>query len=155
MCVWFMLFFCCVFFFSSRRRHTRCALVTGVQTCALPILFGANRRALEGANARLQASEAEAQGVRMRIAAEVARAWFEATGAREELRAQRATVATLLQTLELMRGRAALGDVAGADVDRSGEHTSELHSLMRIFYAVFRLDKHQHTTEQTLSHCER
>src|SRR3546814_4680355 len=29
------LFLCC--FFSSRRRHTRCALVTGVQTCALPI----------------------------------------------------------------------------------------------------------------------
>src|SRR3546814_2397879 len=28
-----------IFFFSSRRRHTRCALVTGVQTCALPILF--------------------------------------------------------------------------------------------------------------------
>src|SRR3546814_14036830 len=32
---------CCafdvLFFFSSRRRHTRCALVTGVQTCALPI----------------------------------------------------------------------------------------------------------------------
>src|SRR3546814_11538113 len=33
------MFVCCVcvFFFSSRRRHTRCALVTGVQTCALPI----------------------------------------------------------------------------------------------------------------------
>src|SRR3546814_5058000 len=30
----FYIFF---FFFSSRRRHTRCALVTGVQTCALPI----------------------------------------------------------------------------------------------------------------------
>src|SRR3546814_18595928 len=30
-----VLSFC--FFFSSRRRHTRCALVTGVQTCALPI----------------------------------------------------------------------------------------------------------------------
>src|SRR3546814_5133235 len=29
--------FFCFFFFSSRRRHTRCALVTGVQTCALPI----------------------------------------------------------------------------------------------------------------------
>src|SRR3546814_4881214 len=30
-----------LFFFSSRRRHTRCALVTGVQTCALPIcVFG-------------------------------------------------------------------------------------------------------------------
>src|SRR3546814_4163935 len=31
-----MYVFLC-FFFSSRRRHTRCALVTGVQTCALPI----------------------------------------------------------------------------------------------------------------------
>src|SRR3546814_10839123 len=31
------MFFC--FFFSSRRRHTRCALVTGVHTCALPILL--------------------------------------------------------------------------------------------------------------------
>src|SRR3546814_7766218 len=31
------LFSLYVFFFSSRRRHTRCALVTGVQTCALPI----------------------------------------------------------------------------------------------------------------------
>src|SRR3546814_1184574 len=29
------------FFFSSRRRHTSCALVTGVQTCALPIWTGA------------------------------------------------------------------------------------------------------------------
>src|SRR3546814_7839574 len=43
----YILALCCVacymvvcvllFFFSSRRRHTRCALVTGVQTCALPI----------------------------------------------------------------------------------------------------------------------
>src|SRR3546814_930104 len=32
-----------VFFFSSRRRHTRCALVTGVQTCALPI-WGPHRQ---------------------------------------------------------------------------------------------------------------
>src|SRR3546814_7563828 len=31
-----------LFFFSSRRRHTRCALVTGVQTCALPISGAAN-----------------------------------------------------------------------------------------------------------------
>src|SRR3546814_5372855 len=30
-------------FFSSRRRHTRCALVTGVQTCALPIFLGRDR----------------------------------------------------------------------------------------------------------------
>src|SRR3546814_7409860 len=33
-----------MFFFSSRRRHTRCALVTGVQTCALPILLVHDRR---------------------------------------------------------------------------------------------------------------
>src|SRR3546814_3871201 len=33
-----MSIYVCLFFFSSRRRHTRCALVTGVQTCALPIL---------------------------------------------------------------------------------------------------------------------
>src|SRR3546814_8844595 len=43
-----------LFFFSSRRRHTRCALVTGVQTCALPILYtqrphaNADRGACEG-----------------------------------------------------------------------------------------------------------
>src|SRR3546814_19260038 len=34
------MFYLC-FFFSSRRRHTRCALVTGVQTCALPISLSA------------------------------------------------------------------------------------------------------------------
>src|SRR3546814_1093542 len=33
-----------LFFFSSRRRHTRCALVTGVQTCALPISLLRKRR---------------------------------------------------------------------------------------------------------------
>src|SRR3546814_19104198 len=32
-----MIILCFICFFSSRRRHTRCALVTGVQTCALPI----------------------------------------------------------------------------------------------------------------------
>src|SRR3546814_10897946 len=31
--------YCCDFFFSSIRRHARCALVTGVQTCALPIFY--------------------------------------------------------------------------------------------------------------------
>src|SRR3546814_5010367 len=45
-----------MFFFSSRRRHTRCALVTGVQTCALPIcevgLSGAERRLAGGIGAK-------------------------------------------------------------------------------------------------------
>src|SRR3546814_4410285 len=44
------------FFFSSRRRHTRCALVTGVQTCALPICeyldFGNPQRLLKSLDAR-------------------------------------------------------------------------------------------------------
>src|SRR3546814_7822166 len=47
-----LLYYCIfsgvLFFFSSRRRHTRCALVTGVQTCALPIWL-ANETGLEAA----------------------------------------------------------------------------------------------------------
>src|SRR3546814_4629298 len=39
---------CLLFFFSSRRRHTRCALVTGVQTCALPIYLAPNFEANGG-----------------------------------------------------------------------------------------------------------
>src|SRR3546814_5962916 len=39
------MYLCCLvfFFFSSRRRHTRCALVTGVQACALPIYLASYR----------------------------------------------------------------------------------------------------------------
>src|SRR3546814_4428742 len=53
------------FFFSSRRRHSRCALVTGVQTCALPIYlwFAERPRDLPGllqeVNADLFASGSE------------------------------------------------------------------------------------------------
>src|SRR3546814_4419261 len=43
-CILFYIFF----FFSSRRRHTRCALVTGVQTCALPICTRARAMASPG-----------------------------------------------------------------------------------------------------------
>src|SRR3546814_7725273 len=52
MCVSCFFIFC--FFFSSRRRHTRCALVTGVQTCALPIcvcLVAAYSGGIAGRNA--------------------------------------------------------------------------------------------------------
>src|SRR3546814_4415621 len=44
MTMFLSLMFDLFFFLSSRRRHTRCALVTGVQTCALPI----SRRSLLG-----------------------------------------------------------------------------------------------------------
>ena len=40
------------FFFSSRRRHTRCADVTGVQTCALPIWGAEGGRQREGDGGR-------------------------------------------------------------------------------------------------------
>jgi len=93
-------------------------------------LAGANRRALEGATARLQATEAEAQGMRMRIAAEVARTWFEATGAGEELRAQQAAVATLEQVLALTRSRANLGDASRADVDAAHERWAAANALL-------------------------
>src|SRR3546814_19807329 len=43
----------CFFFFSSRRRHTRCALVTGVQTCALPISTATSSPAADPAFAQL------------------------------------------------------------------------------------------------------
>src|SRR3546814_7408022 len=46
---WFGIYF--FFFFSSRRRHTSCALVTGVQTCALPICEAEWRRAYDEINA--------------------------------------------------------------------------------------------------------
>src|SRR3546814_8437158 len=54
--MFFVCFIFLCFFFSSRRRHTRCALVTGVQTCALPICTvirknhrGRERGEIEGA----------------------------------------------------------------------------------------------------------
>src|SRR3546814_3901233 len=48
--VYYLLFVVFFFFFSSRRRHTRCALVTGVQTCALPIyLLSVKNIAVPGA----------------------------------------------------------------------------------------------------------
>src|SRR3546814_6127632 len=44
-----------LFFFTSRRRHTRCALVTGVQTCAIPI----GPRDDEGGGRRTDGAESE------------------------------------------------------------------------------------------------
>src|SRR3546814_8024952 len=50
-CLSLILVSCCYvvyFFFSSRRRHTGCALVTGVQTCALPIFDACLQVSLRG-----------------------------------------------------------------------------------------------------------
>src|SRR3546814_16037078 len=43
--------------FSSRRRHTRCALVTGVQTCALPITTHPRRLGMQDLNEQSTADE--------------------------------------------------------------------------------------------------
>src|SRR3546814_4704502 len=56
-----------MFFFSSRRRHTRCALVTGVQTCALPISYCV---ALLGGVAGLWSAESAAQSLTLDAAIE-------------------------------------------------------------------------------------
>lgn len=80
-------------------------------------VFGGKQRALESASAKLEAAQAEAQGVRMRIIAEVARAWFSSVGAAQELATQQATLATLEQTVQLVQQRVAMGDAAAADVD--------------------------------------
>src|SRR3546814_2134645 len=50
-----------IFFFSSRRRHTSCALVTGVQTCALPI---SNDHGYEDQGLKWKSSEAQYQAMR-------------------------------------------------------------------------------------------
>ncbi|HNS00001.1 MAG TPA: TolC family protein [Planctomycetota bacterium] len=80
-------------------------------------LFGGKRRALESAGARLQAVQIEAAGARIRVVAEVARAWFSAVGAARELAARKAAVAALEQTLELVRRRHELGAAASAEVE--------------------------------------
>src|SRR3546814_8742537 len=68
-----------MFLFSSRRRHTRCALVTGVQTCALPIwkdpegkkaalaAIIANHNAAFGTNHRIEEFDGYYQDVQQRI----------------------------------------------------------------------------------------
>src|SRR3546814_5344409 len=114
------------FFFSSRRRHTRCALVTGVQTCALPICrieevldLG---RIVAVDRARVGAVAGDHQ-------VDVAATGMQVAGAEDD-------------------GGAPRGNRPAAGV-RSEEHTSELQSLMRISYAVFCLKKKTNTTSHT------
>src|SRR3546814_8363932 len=109
------------FFFSSRRRHTRCALVTGVQTCALPIWprsphFRANSSS--SMTRRSNASRSICSPVERR---------YSSSG-------QSVQICTPCST----SGRIFVSPVRN---HRSEEHTSELQSLMRISYAVFCLKK--------------
>src|SRR3546814_2372077 len=124
------------FFFSSRRRHTRCALVTGVQTCALPICRRRRRHPI--------LSEASAEQPRRLSDAERAgRPSLYRQGAQPE-----ETGGDLCQAAQAAGPSAAHGGRDGGDGVRSEEHTSELQSLMRISYAVFCLKKKKNRIRQ-------
>src|SRR3546814_1422537 len=132
---WFFLFY--LFFFSSRRRHTRCALVTGVQTCALPIyavdLAGGLRNLwdiyclLDGVDGAALEARAARHGLlpHVRQARRLANAFY-GEGARLTLW-DRIVMARLLARDGWGRERRRLLRFAF----RSEEHTSALQSLLR------------------------
>src|SRR3546814_4401633 len=146
-----MLFFC--FFFSSRRRHTRCALVTGVQTCALPISSQAAQPPLRGnGQERLgQAKRRRQPHAGRHLSHHQLDRWQQVAPV---LRGRRVS-AELSESLGPVQATHRLRHLAAwracrhrhaATALRSEEHTSELQSLMRISYAVFCLKKK--TTKQ-------
>src|SRR3546814_6335189 len=129
-----------MFFFSSRRRHTRCALVTGVQTCALPISIGG-----------MLLSFPLAAPLLMLISALIALATGQ-TDIMQLVVAMGFGAPALLMLLlsvwtinALNLYSAGLSMAATFPAIRSEEHTSELQSLMRISYAVFCLKKKRST----------
>src|SRR3546814_9922336 len=128
---------CIVFFFSSRRRHTRCALVTGVQTCALPICRAV---ALDIVQVRLGRVEAlAAQGDQPRLHDDPA------------LTESRIAIAHRQDAAEAGPATDAAAGEAGASrgESKSEEHTSELQSPMLNSYADFYLKKKKQQTPIT------
>src|SRR3546814_1624360 len=122
------LFAYCVFFFSSRRRHTRCALVTGVQTCALPILA---TRTISSNRVTEKAIFGEASfDIVDTLTLTVGGRLFEYRS-RPRLQYLPNAFRSFTYSSVISKDRKA----------RSEEHTSELQSLMRISYAVFCLKK--------------
>src|SRR3546814_10276848 len=128
------------FFFSSRRRHTRCALVTGVQTCALPICPPEARFPDRyGADYSLRSIDRSAPG---------RGGWEARPGSRMVGRAPGGPATRRRTAHPCRRPPEETWPCAllryGHRIDggrRSEEHTSELQSLMRISYAVFCLKK--------------
>src|SRR3546814_5576543 len=118
------------FFFSSRRRHTRCALVTGVQTCALPILQW------EPTTGKLWAVVNERDEIGADLVPDYLTSIQEGGfyGWPYSYFGQHVDTRVVPQRPDLV-AKAIAPDY------RSEEHTSELQSLMRISYAVFCLKK--------------
>src|SRR3546814_2655928 len=130
-----------VFFFSSRRRHTRCALVTGVQTCALPIFKQSHLQTLALVRKRTCRGVSPLKGV-----GRISMTSCQAVPA--DLAARTRTAIAITSHLAGLRLLAWPGELYGGPVPvhrvpRSEEHTSELQSLMRISYAVFCLTKNK------------
>src|SRR3546814_3096058 len=135
----------CCFFFSSRRRHTRCALVTGVQTCALPIYFLWLK---PWGGVEVTSDGAVWGGIGILVDVTV----FDAvvlTGSFAPGLYEDGNGKNLGHTVEF-RSQVELGyqfenrsrlSLGFSHTSRSEEHTSELQSLMRISYAVFCLKK--------------
>src|SRR3546814_2868189 len=119
-----------IFFFSSRRRHTRCALVTGVQTCALPISRTGARRQAHATDRRRRA---ESRHLGARRAADALELSARRPFAAPYIPARPARIPP--DALPLADART-IAPARDRDA-RSEEHTSELQSLMRISYAVF------------------
>src|SRR3546814_4015125 len=120
----------CCFFFSSRRRHTRCALVTGVQTCALPILPPTPHGAITAMLVadRIGGGTFDADDVQMiELLAGHASTRIQADGLIEAVRAEGAE-----------KEYQSLHDYTTGQIGRAH---SELQSLMRISYADLRLKK--------------
>src|SRR3546814_5953996 len=135
------------FFLSSRRRHTRCALVTRVQTCALPILrFSFLIEAGPGSRAGLaRLGEAAVGRIFEGIEIHRQRPATALIDRRPRRLSRRHAVGAVRRTpvraaIARCCGIAPGGNAFGA-LQRSEEHTSELQSLMRISYAVFCLKK--------------
>src|SRR3546814_3751632 len=128
------------FFFSSRRRHTRCALVTGVQTCALPI-FPEIRTGPEipakpgckGSRFRRPLQCRQKFAPERSYGTEWIGAHLEHAGAYARVEFLRRWRSSPVPSCRHAGVRLCEG--------RSEEHTSELQSLMRISYAVFCLKK--------------
>src|SRR3546814_6065923 len=136
------------FFFSSRRRHTRCALVTGVQTCALPI-WGRLQKAVPVRPRLLLYRHRRA------AAAQLFPHQFDPDLA-DRLRARDPRLAHHRRQAQHALVGAPDPDGAAADLLRrhddaggSEEHTSELQSLMRISYAVLCFNKQINTLDLT------
>ena len=82
-------------------------------------VFGGKRRALQAADADLQASAANLEATRVTLAAEVARNYVEVRGFQARLAIARSNLASQSETLQLTEWRAQAGQVSSLDVEQA------------------------------------